>query len=97
MTLYAFKVDLGERDLTKAEINTYNPYNTRGPMMNGKLPVGAVSNFGESSLSAVLTPTTSDYYYFVADKSGKTHFTRTYEEHQNVINELKEANNWIEW
>ncbi len=96
-TYYAFKVDLGERDLTKAEINTYNPYNTRGPMMNGKLPVGAVSNFGESSLSAVLTPTTSDYYYFVADKSGKTHFTRTYEEHQNVINELKEANNWIEW
>lgn len=96
-TYYAFKVDLGERDLTRAEINTYNPYNTRGPEMNGKLPVGAVSNFGESSLSAVLTPTNSDYYYFVADKSGKTHFTRTYEEHQEVINELKEANNWIEW
>lgn len=96
-TYYAFKVDLGERDLTRVEINTYNPYNTRGPEMNGKLPVGAVSNFGESSLSAVLTPTNSDYYYFVADKSGKTHFTRTYEEHQEVINELKEANNWIEW
>lgn len=96
-TYYAAKVDLGERDLTSSEINTYNPYNTRGPGMNGKLPVGPISNFSETSLSAVLSPTDSDYYYFVADKSGKTHFTRTYEEHQEIINELKEAGNWIEW
>lgn len=96
-TYYAFKVDLGDRDLTKAEINTYNPYNTRGPEMSGKLPIGAVSNFGISSLEAVLKPTNSDNYYFVADKSGKTHFTKTYEEHQKVIKELKEAGNWIEW
>lgn len=96
-TYYAFKVDLGERDLTSSEINTYNPYNTRGPEMNGKLPVGPISNFSETSLSAVLSPTDSDYYYFVADKSGKTHFTRTYEEHQQLISELKEAGNWIEW
>ena len=96
-TYYAFKVDLGERDLTSSEINTYNPYNTRGPQMNGKLPVGPISNFSENSLDAVLSSTDSDYYYFVADKSGKTHFTRTYEEHQELINELKEAGNWIEW
>ncbi len=96
-TYYAAKVDLGERDLTSSEINTYNPYNTRGPGMNGKLPVGPISNFSETSLSAVLSPTDSDYYYFVADKSGKTHFTRTYEEHQKLVNELKEAGNWIEW
>ena len=95
-TYYAAKVDLGERDLTSSEINTYNPYNTRGPGMNGKLPVGPISNFSETSLSAVLSPTDSDYYYFVADKSGKTHFTRTYEEHQKLVNELKEAGNWIE-
>ena len=94
-TYYAFKIDLGTRDLTIKEINTYNPYNTRGPLMNGKLPVGAVSNFSESSLDATLNPTTSDYYYFVADKSGKTHFTKTYSEHQKVIKELKESNNWI--
>ena len=96
-TYYAARVDLGERDLTSSEINTYNPYNTRGPGMNGKLPVGPISNFSETSLSAVLSPTDSDYYYFVADKSGKTHFTRTYEEHQKLVNELKEAGNWIEW
>ncbi len=96
-TYYAFKVDIGERDLTKAEINTYNPYNTRGPLMNGKLPVGPISNFGKSSLEAVLEPTLNDYYYFVADKSGKTHFSKTYEEHNNIIRELKSTGNWLEW
>lgn len=96
-TYYAFKVDLGDRDLTKKELNTYNPYNTRGPLMSGKLPVGAISNFSESSLLAALSPNNNDYYYFVADKSGKTHFTKTYAEHEKIISELKAAGNWIEW
>ena len=96
-TYYAFKVDLGTRDLTKKELNTYNPYNTRGPNMSGKLPIGAISNFSESSLLAALSPNDNDYYYFVADKSGKTHFTKTYAEHEKIISELKRAGNWIEW
>lgn len=96
-TYYAFKIELSDRDLTSTEINTYNPYNTRGPKMNGKLPVGAISNFSEGSFEAALNPSDNDYYYFVADKSGKTHFTKTYEEHMKVIKELKESGNWIEW
>ncbi|MEG2351670.1 MAG: endolytic transglycosylase MltG, partial [Bacilli bacterium] len=96
-TYYAFKVDMSERDLTKVEINTYNPYNTRGPQMSGKLPVGPISNFGATSLEAALNPTTNDYYYFVADKSGKTHFTKTYDEHLKVIADLKASGNWYTW
>lgn len=96
-TYYAAKIEVGERDLTSSELNTYNPYNTRGPKMAGKLPIGPISNFSEESLKAALSPAESSYYYFVADKSGKTHFTKTYEEHQRLIKELKEANNWIEW
>lgn len=38
-TYYAFKIELGSRDLYKSEINTFNPYNTRGPNMAGKIPV----------------------------------------------------------
>ena len=95
-TYYAFKVELGERELTVDEINTYNPYNTRGPSMGGKIPVGAISNFSISSLEAALYPNKTNYYYFVADKKGKTHFTKTYEEHQKVIKDLKESGNWIE-
>lgn len=95
-TYYAFKVDMGTRDLTTEEFNTYNPYNTRGPSMNGKLPIGPISNISETSLKAALYPKQTNYYYFVADKNGKTHFTKTYEEHQKVIKELKESGNWIE-
>jgi len=96
-TYYAFKVDMSERDLTKAELNTYNPYNTRGPKMDGKLPVGPISNFSKSSIEAAIYPDTSDYYFFVADKKGKTHFTKNYSEHLKKINELKSSGNWITW
>ncbi len=38
-TYYACKIEMGSRDLYTKDINTYNPYNTRGPNMEGKLPV----------------------------------------------------------
>lgn len=43
-TYYAIKVDMAERDLYQAEIDKENPYNTRGPNMEGKLPIGPVSS-----------------------------------------------------
>ena len=96
-TYYAFKIELSERDLTMSEINTYNPYNTRGPKMNGKLPVGPVSNVSKSSINAVLNPEKNDYYYFVADKNGKTHFSKTDEEHDKIIRKLQNEGLWLEW
>ena len=93
-TYYAFKVDMGSRELTKKEFNTYNPYNTRGPMMAGKLPVGAISNFGIESFEAAIRPSKHDYLFFVADKNGKTYFTKTDAEHQKVIKELKDSGLW---
>ena len=96
-TYYAFKVDMGSRDLTYDELNTYNPYNTRGPKMEGKLPVGPISNFSRVSFEAVIKPENNDYYYFVADKNGKTYFTKTYKEHQKVIKEIKDSGNWLEF
>ena len=96
-TYYAFKVDMGSRDLTYDEIVTYNPYNTRGPKMEGKLPVGPIANFSKESFDAVIKPKANDYYYFVADKNGKTYFTKTYQEHQKVIKEIRDSGNWIEF
>ncbi|MGN1298978.1 MAG: endolytic transglycosylase MltG [Candidatus Scatovivens sp.] len=93
-TYYAFKVDMGERDLTTKEINTYNPYNTRGPNMNGKIPIGPISNPSKSAINATLNRKDTDAYYFVADKNGKVYFTKTYEEHTKKINELKEKDLW---
>lgn len=96
-TYYAFKIDMGERDLFASELNTYNAYNTRGPNMAGKLPVGPISMIGISSIEAAIKPTNTSYLYFVADKNGNVFFTNTYEEHLQKVNDLKNSGQWIEF
>ena len=96
-TYYAFKIDMGTRDLYSSEINTYNPYNTRGPRMNGKLPIGPISMVGTSSIEAAIEPNQTTYLYFVADKNGNVYFTKTYQEHQAKVNELKTKGEWIQF
>ena len=96
-TYYAIKVDVGEKDLKKSELNTYNPYNTRGPNMEGKIPIGPISSVSESSLEAAIEPNETSYLYFVADKNGKVYFTRTNAEHEEKINQLKNDGLWYEF
>jgi len=96
-TYYALKVDMGERDLTDKEFNTYNAYNTRGPNMNGKIPVGPVSNPSKDAIESAIYPNSHNYEYFVADKNRKVYFTKTINEHDKKVNELKKAGLWIEW
>lgn len=93
-TYYAFKVNMGDRDLTQSELNTANPYNTRGPNMEGKIPVGPISNVSESAMEATLNPSDSDALFFVADKNGKVYFSNTNAEHEQIINELKSQGLW---
>ena len=96
-TYYAFNIDIGERDLYLEEINTYNPYNTRGPNMEGKLPIGPISSVGRASIEAALYPNSTEYLFFVADKNGKLYFSKTDEEHNQIINELKNQGLWLEY
>lgn len=96
-TYYAFKVDVGDRDLYQKEIDTYNPYNTRGPNMEGKLPVGPICSVGKASIEATIYPNNTDYLFFVADKNGKLYFTKTDSEHTNIIRELKAEGLWFEY
>jgi len=60
----------------------YNTYKYRG------LPVGPILNPSERALLAVLEPTPSKYYYFMADVYGdKTiYFAETYAQHQANVN-----------
>ena len=96
-TYYAAKVDMGERDLTNKEINTYNKYNTRGPKMNGLIPIGAICNPSKSAIEATLNYKETDAYYFVADKNGKVYFLKNYEEHKKKIQELKKEGLWFNY
>ena len=96
-TYYAIKVDMSERNLYKDEINTYNPYNTRGPNMAGKLPVGPIASISEQSIDVTLHHEETDYLYFVSDMNGKIYFTKTYEEHQKMIADLQKQGLWYEY
>lgn len=94
-TYYAFQVELSESDLTSTQINSYNPYNTRGPNMNGKLPVGPICSPSKFAIEAVLNPENSDNFYFVSDKNGNTYFTKNYNEHTKLVKKLKDEGLWF--
>lgn len=96
-TYYGIKVEVGTRDLYQSELNTYNPYNTRGPRMNGKLPIGPISSVGEMSIEAALEPNKTEYLFFVADKNGNVYFTRTNAEHNEKVTDLKNSGLWFEF
>lgn len=96
-TYYAFGLDMAKDELTTKQLNTENPYNTRGPNMEGKLPVGPICNPSKSAIYAVLNPENTDCYYFVADKNGNVYFSKTYTEHQTIIDELKSEGLWYEY
>lgn len=93
-TYYAAKVDMGERDLYKSELNDYNAYNTRNSKMAGKLPVGPICNPSLTSIKATLYPSITSNYYFVADKNKKVYFTKNSKEHDAIITKLKKEGLW---
>ena len=91
-TYYAAQKSFKE-DLTKSELNECNAYNTRGTCFAG-LPVGPISNPGSESIKGVINPTSHSYYYFVADKNGKTYFNTNSYGHATTIAELKGNGLW---
>lgn len=92
-TYYAEQKDFSV-ELTYAEYNECNAYNTRGTCFTG-LPVGPICNISVESLNAALNPSDTDYYFFVADKNKKTYFSKTDAEQQAVIKMLKEQGLWF--
>ena len=93
-TYYAAKVEMSERDLWQWEIEQVNDYNTRPAAMAGKLPIGPICNPSMKSVEAAIEPEEHDYFYFVADKNGKTYFNSTYAEHNATVNQLKRDGLW---
>ena len=93
-TYYAARVEMSERDLWQYEIDEVNHYNTRPAAMAGKLPIGPICSPSKDSISATMKPTKHDYYFFVADKNGKTYFTKTNAEHNAKIADLKNQGLW---
>ena len=65
-------------DLTAQDLTIDSPYNT---YKYPGLPPGPICDPGLASLQAALSPTSTDYLYFVAKPDGTHAFARTLEEH----------------
>jgi UPF0755 protein len=65
-------------DITHGDLNVNSPYNLR--KFKG-LPPGPIANPGKKSFEAVLYPNDSAYWYYLHDKEGQIHYSRTNEEH----------------
>ena len=95
-TYYGAKINMGDRDLYKSEVEECNNYNTRCATFKG-LPISPISNPSMESILSVIEPVTSNYYYFVADKNKKIYFSKNIDEHNNTIYKLKQNNLWYEY
>lgn len=69
--------------VTRADVKRSSPYNT---YINKGLPPGPIGNPGYDSLKAALSPSQTNYLYFVARRDGTHQFSRTLEEHNRAVN-----------
>jgi UPF0755 protein len=65
-------------ELTAEDLAIQSPYNS---YISEGLPPSAINNPGFEAIYAALYPDVTDYYYFVSDKTGKTYYAKTLEEH----------------
>ncbi len=76
----------GKNELTAEDKLLDSPYNTY--LYKGLIP-GPISNPSRSSLSAALDPAQTGFYFYALDPAtNRHHFSNTFEEHQEFLNEL---------
>jgi len=94
-TYYGSRKSIGE-SLTISDLTSCNGYNTREASCVSGLPVGPICSPSLTSIKASIYPNETEYIYFVADKNNKLYFAKTYAEHTKIVQELKDANLWLE-
>lgn len=72
----------GKTETSAADVKVNSPYNT---YIVAGLPFGPICNPSLDAILATANPTSSDYYYFIADKTGTVRYAKTYQEHMKNI------------
>lgn len=67
-----------KKELVLEDLEIDSPYNT---YKNAGLPPKPIANPGLSAIIAVVDSPSTDYLYYISDKTGKLHFAKTIEEH----------------
>ena len=75
-----------KEDVSIEDTRMNSPYNT---YQHQGLPPGPIANPGIAAIWAVLYPADTDYLYFVADRQGHNHYSRSYEEHLAEVERVR--------
>lgn len=81
----SYVLGYAKEDVTIGDTQLQSPYNT---YVSKGLPPGPIANPGKKALDAVLHSEDTEYLYFVADKDGHNHFSKTYEEHLAAVHKI---------
>ncbi|SHK65372.1 UPF0755 protein [Selenomonas ruminantium] len=85
-TTIQYLLDEPKEDVSIKDTKIESPYNTY--QIKG-LPPGPVASPGMAAIEAVLYPADTDYLYFVADRQGHNHYSNTYVEHQQIVEQVR--------
>lgn len=77
-----FEKSWWKKELSDDDKKIGSPYNTYA---NPGLPPGPIANAGLASIKAAIYPATTDYLYYIHDKTGAVHYAKTIEEHNANI------------
>ena len=81
----SYVLGYAKENVTIGDTQLQSPYNT---YVSKGLPPGPIANPGKKALDAVLYAEDTDYLYFVADKEGHNHFSKTYAEHLAEVEKI---------
>lgn len=85
--IYALKLEGRFKDRLRTKDLKYDtPFNT---YLYPGLPPGPIANPGKDSLEAALYPASEKFLYFVSKNDGSHHFSETFREHQNAVNQYQ--------
>jgi len=74
-------------ELTPEDLKINSPYNT---YLNDGLPPTPIGNPGINAILAVLSPTESDYLFYITGDDGKFYYAKTFDEHRvNIAKYLR--------
>lgn len=77
-----YLMDAPKEDVSIEDTKIDSPYNS---YQHDGLPPTPIANPGMASIVAVLAPADTDYLYFVADRDGHNHYSKTYQEHLELV------------
>lgn len=73
-------------NITRAHLSAASPYNT---YKNRGLPPTPIAIPSFAAIQAACVPSEGEYLYFVAKNDGSHHFSKTYEEHKEMVKQYQ--------